>query len=174
MNCNKLVVSGLLLLNILIACGNKKEKDSSHFNNTSVLSVGNLYKSENDFSDSTLDGFSRYWQVFRKSVITSDTSQLSSLTFFPLQTRGTFDNDPVVYVSREKFTKLFFVFLKQWNGNDLEGSTEMDYIKKVEHPTVIINNNHVRIGNMAFHFEKGRWTLNFLYLNEETTELLKK
>jgi hypothetical protein len=116
--------------------------------------------------------FNGFWQTFRKAIIQADTAKLTEMTRFPLEQRGTFDDDPIIKVPKKDFNAVFFLFLKQWNGIDLAGSTEYDYIQKKTQINEEINDNQIRIGNMWFYLENEGWKLGFIYVNQETNEKL--
>lgn len=174
MKINRITTIGMILMCLMISCNNKEKKNTSSLMDTVKLASTSSENPRGDFSDSTFEGFNRFWQKFRTSVIHSDTAQIMSLTFFPLQTRGTFDDDPIEFENKERFDKVFFVFLNQWDGQNLDGLSQLDLIQKMEKPNGDIHNKQVRIGDMVFTFKNGDWKLSFLYFNEETKETLRK
>ena len=119
--------------------------------------------------------FEEFWKSFRQAVLNADTTQIIALTKFPFETRGPLDSDPTIKYSKQKFPHVFKDFLNQWNGMDLEGTTELETIKKT---TLIskedIADEYTRVGNLVFNKTKDGWRLVFAYLNNETIDALNK
>ena len=120
-------------------------------------------------------GFEEFWKTFRQSVLNADTTQIIALTDFPFETRGPLDSDPTIGYSKQKFPLVFQAFLNQWNGMDLGGTTELEFIEK----TVIVNkediaDDYTRVGNLVFSKTKDGWRLVLAYLNNETIDALYK
>ncbi len=114
--------------------------------------------------DRALDEFRTYWTLFRKAVIEKDTSTIIALATFPIQTRGTFDSDPIIKLNKGRFKKTFFSFLESFNGIDLEAGTNYDFIKNKKVISERVVNNRIRIGDMVFLYIKNEgWRLSFLY-----------
>ena len=121
------------------------------------------------------EDFSNFWKRFRTAVINSDTSQIISMTQFPFKTRGPLDYDPTIKYSKEKFITVFGSFLNQWSGQDLEGTTELDEIKKTETPDeTYVQKEHARVGDLVFDSTNKGWKLVFAYLNNESIDSLQK
>ncbi|MBO9682939.1 MAG: hypothetical protein J7502_09775 [Flavisolibacter sp.] len=163
----------IILTLIVASCqGNpntkKVERDSidrgAHSNSIVTVKTSDTLNTEN---------FSEFWKIFRNSVLSSDTSQIVAMTEFPFQTRGPFDSDPTVEYNKRQFLTVFRAFLNQWNGMDLEGTTELESIKTTVTPdeTDIVN-DYARIGGLVFNKTKKGWKLVFAYLNNETIDLL--
>jgi hypothetical protein len=124
---------------------------------------------------STPESFTAFWRRFRLAVLGSDTSQLIAITEFPLETRGPDDSDTIIEMDKKKFVPFFNAYLKQWSGLDLQGSTELDGIKKTESPTKNdLGKDQVRMGDLIFERKVNGWRLIFAYLNEDTIDSLKK
>jgi hypothetical protein len=60
----------------------------------------------------------------------------------------------------------------QWNGLDLAGSRELDLIEQSTQPDSEPVKGRMHIGDMVFLQVNGKWKLTFLYMNDETIELL--
>lgn len=119
--------------------------------------------------------FAEFWKVFRTAVLDSDTNQIISMTEFPFQTRGPLDDDPDIEYEKQKFAAVFKAYLHQWDGGSLEGTSELDGIRKTETPDKKeIKNNYVRMGDLVFNKTDKGWKLVFAYLNDDTIELLGK
>jgi hypothetical protein len=127
--------------------------------------------------DSALAGesFTSFWGRFRLAVLRSDTSQVIQVTEFPLETRGPNDDDTTIEFNKERFVSFFNVYLKQYSGMDLQGSTELDGIKKTETPKKTeFGKDQARVGDLVFMRIAGGWKLIFAYLNYETIDSLGK
>lgn len=166
----------LLLMFLFLSCNEQQNKVPSvaSMDTSTVIRKDTVVPSNQPSESNVMEDFTTFWKTFREAVLSSDTAQLIGLTAFPLKYRGTLDGDPVIKISKEQFGKVFSLFLKQWNGLDLEGSTELDYIKKTANSNEQSNEKQIRMGNMVFYQKDGKWKLGFLYLNEETIDLLKK
>jgi len=116
--------------------------------------------------------FIEYWKKFRQAVLNSDTNKISSLTDFPIQTRGSLDSDPIIEYSKRQFPRLFNFFLKQWAGDE-NSSSEFDIIKSTEVPKDKVTHDQVRVGDMVFFLTDKKWKLTFLYLDYETIDSIK-
>jgi hypothetical protein len=117
--------------------------------------------------------FENFWKSFRQSVLNSDTNQIIALTQFPFETRGPLDSDPTIKHDKKKFTHVFQSFLKQWNGMDLEGTTELQSIEKTK--TIDkkdISDEYTRVGDLVFSKTNAGWKLVFAYLNNDTIDAL--
>ncbi|MCL9771086.1 hypothetical protein NAT47_11735 [Flavobacterium sp. HXWNR69] len=124
---------------------------------------------------STNNDFPKFWKTFRKAVISFDTIQIINMTQFPFKTRGTSDYDPTVEHNKEKFVSVFKSFIKQWNGLNMNGTTELDHIRKTETPDeTYVQKEHARVGNLEFKRINNEWKLVFAYLNYDTIESLEK
>lgn len=170
--------SMIILLSIVLfySCNEQADQKSivpSITESSKVLSK-NVSGSRPTAIDTSFERFNSFWQTFRQAVLSSDKVLIKSLTAFPLKYRGSSDSDPVVKISQDQFDKVFPLFLKQWSGEDLEGSTELDYIKKTVRSSGQVINGRIRIGDMIFYLNQGKWELNFIYLNNETIDSLKK
>ena len=150
-----------------------EKKDSQLKTDTVATSnpIGPVTKDKKLYSES----FDEFWKSFRQAVSTSDTSLLVALTQFPFETRGPLDSDPTIRHNKQKFPNVFQAFLNQWNGMDLEGTTELESIKK----TITINKKNIsdeytRVGDLVFKKTKDGWKLVFAYLNNETIDELGK
>jgi len=122
-----------------------------------------------------VEDFFTFWKGFRNAVINSDSSKIISMTKFPFQTRGPLDDDPIVTYNSGKFIHIFNAFLNQWNGQELNDTTELDDIKK----TVTPNKNDIqkdlaRVGDLVFNKNAKGWKLVLAYLNNETIDKLNK
>jgi hypothetical protein len=120
------------------------------------------------------ENFPSFWQKFRSAVLNSDTGQIMKFTEFPLETRGPNDDDTTIEFNRARFVPFFKVYLKQWSGLDLHGSTELDGIKKTELPKKTdYGKDQARMGDLLFEKKVKGWRLIFAYLNDETIDSLK-
>ena len=129
---------------------------------------------KNNKIQTTNDDFPKFWYKFRNAVINSNTNDILAMTQFPFKTRGTSDYDPTVEYSKEKFVPIFYAFLKQWDGLDMNGTTELDYIRKTETPDkTYVQKKYARVGNLEFKRIKNEWKLVFAYLNYDTIDSLK-
>jgi hypothetical protein len=142
--------------------------------NSPTLSSNEMAENAHSSSDTTNDDFNVFWKKFREAALTSDTAQLSNLCLFPIKYRGPLDDDSVVNVSDKNFYKVFGLFLKQWNGFNLEGKSELDFITKTTRPQDSIHKRQIHNGDMVFYKIRGSWKLGFLYLNSETITQLNK
>ena len=125
--------------------------------------------------DLTSGDFVSFWQKFRVAVLSFDTTKIFELTQFPFQTRGPLDSDPTIVYAKKNFVPMFKAFLNQWNGQDLNGKSELDTIKELEFPNKNdIQNDQARIGDLRFKKVDKNWKLTFAYLNNETIDSLKK
>jgi|GEM_PF-2557359 len=116
--------------------------------------------------------FSDYWKEFRAAVLGRDFDRVFSLTEFPVETRGELDDDPVVEYTRSRFRPVWDLFLQQWAG-DTAGKSELDVIRETQAPEAKISHGQVRIADMVFFLSKGKWKLNFLYLQPDTIDSLR-
>ncbi|MDQ6904413.1 MAG: hypothetical protein M3139_15585 [Bacteroidota bacterium] len=60
------------------------------------------------------------------------------MTEFPFHTRGPRDDEPIIKYNKEKFIHVFNAFLNQWNGQELDGRTELYDVSKIVTPNKII------------------------------------
>jgi hypothetical protein len=148
-----------------------KKKESQQKIDTGETS--NVIVSDAKDNTPSFASFEEFWKSFRQAVLNADTAQIIALTKFPFETRGPLDSDPTIKYSKQKFPHVFQAFLNQWNGMDLEGTTELETIKKT---TIIskedIADEYTRVGNLVFNKTKDGWRLVFAYLNNETIDAL--
>ena len=163
----------IILLSIFLFYSCSEKIDQRSIESFQVNSK-NVSESQPVALDTSVEKFSSFWKTFRQAVLTSDIVLIKSLSAFPLKYRGSSDFDPVVKISKGQFGEVFPLFLKQWSGEDLDGSIEFDYIKNTVRPSKQVIKGKIRMGNMIFYLINGKWKLNFLYLNNETINLLKK
>lgn len=110
------------------------------------------------------ESFPEFWKIFRQAILNSDTNQIITMTKFPFQTRGPLDDDPTIEYNKQKFLHVFQAFLNQSNGMDLEGTTELESIKKTTTPNKTdIVNDYARIGDLVFNKTKKGWKLVFIF-----------
>ena len=165
----------LFVLLIAVSCQNNKDAGTSSTakNDTLTHPSSIIVIKSND--SVVKESFSGFWKRFRTAVINTDTTQIISITKFPFQTRGPLDSDPTIKYPKEMFTRVFTVFLNQWNGIDLEGKTELYSIKRIKNPDIKdVHNDYTRVGELVFAKTSKGWKLVFAYLNNETTDSLKK
>ena len=149
-----------------------EKKDSQQKTDTGATSNPIAFTKDNNLYSGS---FNEFWKSFRQAVLSSDTIQIVTFTHFPFETRGPLDSDPTIRHNKQKFRHVFQAFLNQWDGMDLEGTTELESIKK----TTIINkkdiaDEYTRVGNLVFKKTKDGWKLVFAYLNNETIDTLDK
>lgn len=168
---NKYLLLTLACLTIKLSSSCKSKTSYLEKDNSQLIEKGYPLDNQVDKADSS---FTAFWVLFRKAAIESDTNQLLRLVSFPIKTRGPLDNDPIIEYDAERIVHVLFAYLQQWDGIDLDGKTELDYIKKITNPKQKISNNRIRIGNMMFSLKNGFWKVDFLYLNNETIEYLEK
>ena len=168
----------LQLMFLFLGCTEQQQTKSVNVNLkdtlTEVTSKNTPAIIDKSFKDIVVEDFNTFWKTFRNAAILGDTLQIKNLCTFPFKYRGPSDEDPIIKISKDQFTKTFTLFLKQWDGLDLDGATEFDHIKKVIQPTEQVINGQIRIGDMVFYQKNGKWLLGFLYLNEDTLDILKK
>lgn len=157
---------------IFFACQNKKNGDKNTIEKTSDKPAADSVHSINANKNADSTGFPEYWKDFRQAVLNADTNKLSSLTGFPIQTRGSLDSDPVIEYSKQQFPTVFNFYLKQWAGDE-KGNTEFDIIKSTELPTNKVIHDQSRVGDMVFYLADKKWRLRFLYLNDDTIDSIK-
>jgi hypothetical protein len=122
-----------------------------------------------------VDDFFTFWKSFRNAVIDSDSNKIISMTKFPFQTRGPLDDDLIVKYNNRKFIHVFNAFLNQWNGRELNDTTEMDDIKKTLTPNKnYIQKDMARVGDLVFNKNAKGWKLVLAYLNNETIDALNR
>lgn len=129
-------------------------------------------------SENTKD-FIPFWQDFRQMVISKDFQKIQEHVKFPLQTRSTLDESPIVKFQKKDFPKLFKEFLKQMSGLNPTNlnETESEFINRKDTLDLKkdqLSGTEARIGNMVFQKQKGKWKLKFLYLEEDSYNSLKK
>ena len=159
----------LLLFSLFtFSCQNQKAK-----NELQVKVIDTLPKTTT--LDTSIEDFISFWQTFRKAVINNDTTKIIELTHLPIQTRGPLDDDTVIEYNKKQFIYAFNTYLSQWNGQDLNGTTELSDIKKAEIPKKTdVNGDEARVGDLVFNRSEKKWRLVFAYLNNETIDSLKK
>lgn len=156
---------------ILFFCPNLK---TYNFDDTSAIKNSTISLENKVSFESVNNDFSIFWKSFRIAVLASDSNMLLQSTKFPFETRGPLDSDPVIKYSKSKFIPVFKAFLNQWNGIDTSGATEIIDIKKTENPNEdAVKNDYARIGDMVFKKINKQWKFVFIYLNEETINILK-
>jgi hypothetical protein len=158
-----------------MSCNEKQlSKDLHNENDSAIVNSNDTNFSKQLIIPDTIPSFILFWKEFRKAIINFDTLDIMQRSNLPLKCRGPLDNDPIIKLSENKFNMVFSLFLKQWNGQDLNEETELEFIKRTGVPTDLINAGIARVGNMVFAIKRKEWKLDFLYLNEETIELLAK
>lgn len=165
-----------LLILFFFSCQNQGPVKTVRETNTdTVLRSTSVVAIKSDEKHPAAEDFSNFWKRFRTAVINSDTSQIVAMTHFPFKARGPLDYDPTVKYNKEKFIPVFGAFLNQWNGQDLEGTTELDDIKKTEIPDkAYLQKDNARVGDLVFDSTNKGWRLVFAYLNNETIDSLQK
>ncbi|MDH4471354.1 MAG: hypothetical protein QE487_02035 [Fluviicola sp.] len=140
-------------------------------NNTPNAQDVNVDSNETKKQVST-KSFSEFWSRFRTAVLNSDTTAVTAMTEFPFRTRGPLDDYPIVEYNKEQFPVVFWKFLKQWSGLDLEGTTELEEIKKATPKESATNIDYINVADLEFRKINDEWRFTFIYLNEETIEEL--
>lgn len=157
------------------SCSEQQANNTLNNIDTTVTTIRDSVKSNHPtVSDTTSQNFNTFWKSFREAVIKSDTGQILNFSAFPVKYRGPLDEDVIVKLSAAQFSQVFFLFLNQWSGQDLQGATELDFIKKTELPNEKIMDEQIRMGDMIFIRKDKIWKLNFLYMNNESIEALTK
>jgi hypothetical protein len=115
------------------------------------------------------EDFPTFWQRFRTAALAFDTSQIMSMVDFPLETRGPLDDDPHIFINKENFVHFFKSYLKQYAGVDLQGSTELDGIRKTVAPdkNVVNDRQQARVGDLWFDKTPEGWKITFAYTTSE-------
>jgi hypothetical protein len=165
----RLVALTLLFASCQSSSNNKKDSNQK----TDIGATPTLIATKDTIRHS--ENFEEFWKSFRQSVVNSDTNQIIALTQFPFETRGPLDSDPTIKHTKQKFAHVFQAFLNQWNGMDLDGTTERESIEKtVTIKKEDIADEYTRVGNLVFSKKKSGWRLVFAYLNNETIDTLSK
>jgi len=171
----RLLVPVMLLLVIACQNGGTKNEQSEKVKATVITQEDSLVSAKISI-DTVNNEFTSYWKTFRAAVISWDTTEIMKLTKFPFATRGQSDEDPSIDHPRKQFIRIFKAFLQQWDGEKVNGGTELEGIRKTES----INSRYVQddladVGNnMSFYKEDNEWKLAKIYLNKKTINQLKK
>lgn len=166
----------IFLILITISCQNQEvAKSIQKTKSDTVLHPESNAVTKNNKIQTINDDFPKFWITFRKATMSFDTTQIINMTQFPFKTRGTSDYDPTVEHNKEKFVTVFQAFLKQWDGLNMNGTTELDYIRKTETPDeTYVQKERARVGNLEFKRINNEWKLVFAYLNYDTIDSLEK
>jgi hypothetical protein len=113
--------------------------------------------------------FQKFWIIFRNAIISNDWNAIISNTHFPLETRGSLDDDPVIKIEKDRFRQVFEIFL-QTAYSFPPIKTQYDKIKNKENVYPYITDDWYRLGNMQFKKIKGKWFLTFIYIEPDLIE----
>ena len=114
------------------------------------------------------DDFFIFWTQFSEAVISKDAAKIILLTKLPIETRGPFDSDPIIFYEGEEFITVFNKFLNQSTGTNSSNfrETELDLIQGTITPSRSVLRTK-RIGDMMFNLVEGQWRLVFLFTQPE-------
>ncbi|MFM2226102.1 MAG: hypothetical protein RJA07_2304 [Bacteroidota bacterium] len=117
--------------------------------------------------------FKIFWKKFRATIIKNDSTNIISLTQFPLETRGEMDSDSIIKYDKKDFAKVLHAFLYSTSGV-IQGS-QLDEIIQTENPdNKYVLKDWARVTDFQFRRINGKWRLTFLYLNTRDEELWKR
>ena len=172
---NKISLKLFTIIILLASCPEKGESKRDNNPSTKFESQKDSVLSRRKIDTQNPESnFIVFWNKFRNAVLNHDTNTVISLTKFPFETHGLYDNDPIVKYDKENFYKVLNAYLNQ--GSDMmEGESELDYIKNTINPdSKYIIDKWARVGDFQFKNIKGEWKLKFAYLHYETIEILEK
>ncbi len=122
--------------------------------------------SANSFCQNDDKSFQNFWNIFRTAVLENDSTELDSLTDFPLIVKGILDSDTAKEIRRNKFKLVFEVYLKQTNGaNTGTDSDEIREKKMISEKDYDLSGAYIRISDMVFGRVKGNWKLIMIYIS---------
>ena len=161
----KYMVAGIWALLILTGCGNKPATAPVPATDSAQTVTA---KPEIDFAV--------FWTKFREAAVAGNFAELAKRTVFPLQTRGTMDEEPIVTYTENEFEAMFRLFLKTPTGLNSSNfdETQLDYIKAT--PALIFNDTKVpmmhnnktaSVTSMEFENTPEGWKLKLVYLTDE-------
>jgi len=146
----------------IIDAGESAKSDEKKINTGEIdeLDGNKIY-----FNDDGLDyitDLNKFWIEFREAVLNRDYKSIAAFVSFPLETRGSYDWDPIITVSEDDFESVFNAYLavEGWEGTWF--GTNFDFI---EH-TIFINQqdqDSARIGNMHLKKINNEWKIVFIY-----------
>ncbi len=166
---------------VLLACGGNeptsakiqkvmKETPAENASETSKELPNQSMEEEKGIQD-----FNAFYSQFRTAAIKKDWSTLKTLTQFPFETRGELDGDPIIKYNEAQFSKAMDVFMNQYAGLDMEGSSELNILEKTKTvPKSDQQADYVRVSNLEFRKTKTGWKFAFAYFVEDTYTALKK
>lgn len=165
---------------VLLACGGKEptpEKTQPVIKESTAKKPAET--SENQPTAATeevgIQDFNAFYSQFRTAAIKKDWTTLKTLTQFPFETRGELDGDPIIKYNETQFSKAMDVFMNQYAGLDMEGSSELNILEKTKTvPKSDQQADNVRVSNLEFRKTKTGWKFAFAYFVEDTYAALKK
>jgi len=107
-----------------------------------------------------------FWSEFRTAVIGNKHEKVASLTYFPFQTRGDFDDNPI-----NKYDKAGFLTIYAQIFNEMSADATMTVRKRIEQKIVITEKDFltkelIRVENLIFKKVDGKWQFTFAYIVE--------
>jgi hypothetical protein len=113
--------------------------------------------------------FDRFWTAFRQAVIAGDKNRIVSMTYFPFETRGTSDDDPVRTHDRASFLGILDRLLADDAGMQATPEPMRRYVERM---TTLTDRNHepgateAGVGNFRFRLVGGRWLFTRAYMDD--------
>lgn len=164
----KIGIIGLLAAGFWAGCGNKPGGNAAS-------SADSVQTAEKPVANPT--DFAGFWTHFRSLVLDKKYSEIAKYTVFPLQTRGSMDDQPILTYTAGEFEKLFPLFLASPTGLSTDfNETQLDYIKarptltfrtdgKI--PSLSADGKKAEVSAMKFEQRPEGWRLVFLYLEDD-------
>lgn len=145
----------------------------------SQISIENMPDTEADDQYSDIKAF---WIDFRNAVLSDDPAEIKKYVKFPLETRGAYDDDPIIEVDEDKFGEVFALYLAEAGvlagdvhryhldfivqnktleckgGDDYDNAESYINLARVE-------GDWARADDMVFVKKDGKWLLAFIYLS---------
>lgn len=167
-------LSFLVVALLLAACQNQDNATTDEPRHTNVIHQES-YVSRHKKDLEAINDFVSFWKNFREAILRSDTAAIISMTRLPIETRGSFTDDPIVKYGQDDFSYTFWAYLNQWDHMSFEAQeSELDRIKQLRHPAEQgVRGDSARMGDMTFVRIEGEWKLTRLYLANKTIELLE-
>jgi hypothetical protein len=110
--------------------------------------------------------FQIFWREMQNCLVQNDIKGLQKLITFPLTSRGMLDSEPIIKYNSQSFLEPINQYFLQQIDCTINDEIFPDRFKRfVTETPISYGSKTIRVGDMEFKKDVGKWKLYLIYLN---------
>ena len=132
-----------------------------------------------DLTAAEAQSFNQYWDKFRQAIVNENLDEVTKLTQFPFQTRGTNGSDSTVKYDKSSFITIFKKIIDQkiyaFNNQQLVPLSMKEVVANAENISKehLIKDDLARVEQFTFVKIGGHWYFERAYISDLEQEMAK-